>query len=169
MKALLLPTLLLPLATVILAQKNALPAFEQFGVDEVFKGKPVSPQITTSHRLFRTMIRRGAAKGPNYAGHYTIATWGCGTGCMSMAIIDAKDGRVLDGPFSDLGWGISFKYEGKYSSLSDNFEPLSYRIDSRLLIVRGCPEDENCASYFYEWTDSRFKLIRKIPAVEVKP
>ena len=87
MKALWLPVLLLTLATVILAQKNTLPAFEQFGVDEVFKGKPVSPQITASHRLFRTMIRRGAAKGPNYAGHYSIATWGCGTGCMSMASI----------------------------------------------------------------------------------
>jgi hypothetical protein len=169
MKALWLPVLLLPLATIVLVQKNALPAFEQFSVAESFTGKPAPPQITASHRLFRTMIRRGASKGPNFAGHYTIATWGCGTGCMSLAIIDAKDGRVLDGPFSDLGWGIPFKYEGKYSPLSDNFEPLSYRIDSRLLIVRGCPEDENCASYFYEWADSRFKLIRKIPAVEVKP
>src|SRR5437016_4271739 len=169
MKPLVFAVLVLSLATLVLAQKNALPAFEQFGVDEVFKGKPVSPQITASHRLFRTMIRRGASKGPNFAGHYTIAEWGCGSSCVSIAIIDAKDGSVYNGPFSILGFGTPLKYEGRYSPASDNFEPLSYRIDSRLLIVRGCPEDENCASYFYEWAGSRFKLIRKIPAVEVKP
>jgi hypothetical protein len=169
MKALLLAVLLLLFTTVSHAQKKALPAFDQFGVDEIFKDKPAPPKITGSHQWFRTMIRRAAAKGPNFAGHYTIATWGCGTGCVSMAIIDAKDGSVYDGPFNDLGWGISLKYEGRYSSMSNSFEPLSYRIDSRLLIVRGCPEDENCASYFYEWVDSRFKLLRKIPAVEVKP
>jgi hypothetical protein len=76
---------------------------------------------------------------------------------------------VYDGPFSILSFGTPLKYEGKYSAASDSFEPLSYRIDSRLLIVRGCPQEENCASYFYEWADSRFKLIRKVPAVEVKP
>ena len=166
---LLLPVLLLLLATVILAQKKALPAFEQFGVDGIFKGKPAPPKITGSHRWYRTMIRLGAEKGPNFAGHYSIATWGCGTGCLSIAIIDAKDGSVHDGPFGDLGWGMPLKYEGRYSPNSNAFEPLSYRIDSRLLIVRGCPEDKNCASYFYEWADSRFKLLRKLPAVEIKP
>jgi len=169
MKALWLPVLLLPFATVILAQKNALPAFEQFRVDETFTGQPTPPKITGQNRSYRTRIREGAAKSPNFAGHYTIATWGCGTSCISIAIVDAKDGSVYDGPFSFLGFGMPLKYEGRYSATSDNFEPLSYRIDSRLLIVRGCPEDENCASYFYEWTDSRFKLIRKLPAVEVKP
>jgi hypothetical protein len=169
MKLLWLPVLLLPLATAVLAQKKALPAFEQFGVDETFTGKPAAPKITGVHRSYRTMIRQGAAKGPNFAGHYTIADWGCGTSCVSMAIIDAKDGSVHDGPFGYLGWGLPLKYEGRYSAMSNSFEPLSYRIDSRLLIVRGCPQDENCASYFYEWADSRFKLIRKIPAVEAKP
>jgi hypothetical protein len=164
MKAQLFAVLLLLLSTLVLAQKKALPAFDQFGVDEIFTGKPAPPQITGKHKSYRTMIRRGAAKGPNFAGHYTIADWGCGTSCVSMAIIDAKDGRVHDGPFGYLGWGLPLKYEGRYSPASESFRPLSYRVDSRLLIVRGCPQDENCASYFYEWTDSRFKLLRKLPA-----
>jgi len=169
MKALWLLVLLLPLATIVRAQKNALPAFEQFRVAETLTGKPAPPKITGKHRSYRTRIREGAAKGPNFAGHYTIATWGCGTSCVSIAIIDAKDGSVYDGPFGFLGYGMPLKYERRYSSMSDRFEPLSFRIDSRLLAVRGCPQHENCASYFYEWDDSRFKLIRKIPAVEVKP
>jgi hypothetical protein len=169
MKALLLLLVLLPLATAGHAQKKALPAFEQFGANEIFTGKPLAPKITPDHRWFRTMIRQGAAKGPNFAGHYTIAIWGCGTACSSVAIIDAKNGNVYDGPFSDLGWVMPLSYEGRYSPNSNSFEPLSFRIDSRLLIVRGCPEDENCASYFYEWADSRFKLIRKVLAVKTKP
>jgi hypothetical protein len=28
----------------------------------------------------------------------------------------------------------------------------------------GCPEDENCGSWFYEWTGSGFRLLRKIAA-----
>src|SRR5258708_19850026 len=103
MKAMWPPVLLLPLATIVLAQKNALPAFEQFGVDEIFKGKPALPKITGSHRWYRTMIRRGAAKGPNFAGHYTIATWGCGTSCVSITIIDPQDAIVYTGPFAFLG------------------------------------------------------------------
>jgi len=30
-------------------------------------------------RTFCTTLRREAKAGPNFAGHYTIATWGCGT------------------------------------------------------------------------------------------
>jgi hypothetical protein len=44
----------------------------------------------------------------------------------------------------------------------DGFQPVAYKLTSRLLMVRGCPEEENCGSYFYEWTGSRFKLIRKV-------
>lgn len=47
-------------------------------------------------------------------------------------------------------------------------EPVSFKINSRLLIVRGCPEDTNCASSFYEWTGRGLKLILKIPAT-MKP
>ena len=169
MKALWLPVLLLPLTTVGHAQKETLPAFDQFRAGETFTGKPAPPKITGSHRSYRTRIRERAAKGPNFAGRYTIAEWGCGSSCVSIAIIDAKDGSVYDGPFGFLGFGMPLKYEERYSPTTDRFEPLSYRIDSRLLIVRGCPQEENCASYFYEWADSRFKLIRKLPAVEVKP
>ena len=47
-------------------------------------------------------------------------------------------------------------------------EPLAYKLDSRLLVVRGCPKEENCGSYFFEWTGSRFKLIRKVAAASVQ-
>lgn len=128
-----------------------LASFQNFPVNETFSGKPAAPILRTrNQRTFRTVIREAAAKGPNFAGHYTIAQWGCGGGCVSMAVIDAKSGRVTDGPFKIM----------TVQGSSDGREPLDFRIDSRLLIARGCPEEKNCASYFYEWTGTRFRLIR---------
>ena len=140
------------------------PTFEQFHVDKLFTGKASPPVIRTADdRMFRTMIREGAKDGPNFAGHYTIVLWGCGAGCVSVAVIDAAAGRIYRGPFKMLSWEL-LKYEGRYASDADNFEPLAFQKDSRLLIARGCPEEKNCASYFYEWTGAQFKLLRKIDA-----
>lgn len=160
------------------AQERALPTFEQFRVTEIYSGRPASPILKTpGERRFRTRIREGAAKGPNFAGHYTIASWGCGSAAISVVVIDATDGTVFNGPFSCLGFSYPrvLKYEGKYVPDEGHFRPLDFRLNSSLLIMRGCPDDENinCSdprengSYFYEWTGSRFKLLRKIPAVAV--
>ena len=151
----------------IYGQSPGYPAFDQFRVTEVFSGKPAAPVLKTANqRRFRTMIREGAADGPNFAGHYTIAQWGCGAGCVSIAVVDAKDGAVYDGPFQVLSWDM-YKYEGQYASNTPEFEPLVFRKDSRLLIARGCPGEANCASYFYEWTGSKFRMVRKVEAEKI--
>ena len=109
------------------------------------------------------MIREGAAKGPNFAGHFTIADWGCGAGCVSIAVIDAKDGKVYSGPFQVLSWAM-FKYEGRYSSNTPEFVPLDFHPDSRLLIARGCPGGSQLRVTYFCTSGRRleFKLIRKV-------
>ncbi len=89
--------------------------------------------------------------------------------CASIAVIDAQTGDVQAGPFSTLEWGgFPYRvYEGKYGLTKKEFETLSFNVNSTLLIVRGCPEGKNCASYFYKWTGSHFELIKKVPAVPV--
>jgi hypothetical protein len=163
-------TLTIGIATIVVWADERLPRFEDYPVTTLFKGVPAAPKLRRpGDRLFRTKIREGAAKGPNFAGHYTIAEWGCGMGCVSMAIVDAGDGRIYDAPFTALAWGMPLmKYEGEYAPNRDGFQPVEYKLNSRLLIVRGCPEEENCGSYFYEWTGSRFKLIRKVAALAVQ-
>jgi len=150
----------------VLFGQTAVPAFDQYRIAEPkFPGKPARPLIKTpEHRKFRTMILEAAAKGPNFAGHYTIAAWGCGAGCVSIAMVDAATGAVYRGPFRNLTWEMR-KYEDQYAANDDRFEPLAYRPDSRLLVARGCPEEANCASYFWEWTGLQFKLIRIIASV----
>jgi hypothetical protein len=161
--------LLLSLGWRLGAQPEAFPAFDQLRVTQVFSGQPARPILRTpDDRMFRNRIREGAAEGPNFAGHYTIAEWGCGAGCVQMALIDAVDGRIYRGPFQVLSWEL-LEYEGKLASNDDRFEPLDFQKGSRLLIVRGCPEEKNCASYFYELAGSQFKLIRKVGATRIPP
>jgi hypothetical protein len=153
----------------VLAQTQVL-RFEDFPAMETFKGKPAQPKLVRPEdRKFGTVIREGASNGPNFAGTLTIASWGCGGGCISMALVNAKDGTIYKAPFKALAWGTpDLKYEGKYDPSQEKFEPLAYKLNSRLLIVRGCPEEENCASYFYEWKDGRLETIRRIPVVPAK-
>ncbi|RAK21787.1 hypothetical protein B0I03_105223 [Flavobacterium aquaticum] len=42
----------------------------------------------------------------NFAGNYIIVTWGCGTSCISGAMVDVRDGKVYDLPNDDEWEGI---------------------------------------------------------------
>src|SRR4051812_50005206 len=90
-----------------------------------FSGRPASARIVTrAARSFRTRLREGAKAGPNFAGHYTIVQWGCGSGCADFAIVDANTGVVnWAAPFQNVGFDVP---ESK---------GLIYQVDSRLLIV----------------------------------
>ena len=136
------------------------PRFDQFKVADKFAGTPAAPVLKTrNQKTFRTVIREAAQSGPNFAGHYTLAQWGCGAGCVSMAIVDNKTGQTFDAPFPVLGNDLSFTYEG-------GEEQLEFRVDSRLIVARGCPGEKDCGTYYYEWTGDTFKLLHKTPAAK---
>lgn len=44
--------------------------------------------------------------GPNYAGHYAVTTWGCGTECQTGVAIDLLTGVVTE--FPTTSYGASF-------------------------------------------------------------
>jgi hypothetical protein len=83
-------------------RKQTMPRFEAYPARNVFRGTPASVDLSSAEgaREFRTMLRQGAAAGPNFAGHYTVVVWGCGSPCQSFAIVDARTGRVTWGPES---------------------------------------------------------------------
>jgi hypothetical protein len=96
------------------------------------------------------VIRQGVAKGygvaegpsgkerpgPNFAGHYFIVTWGCGSPCLMAAIVDAKSGRVLPPPFHPAG--AYFQVPWAFPEEP----PLDYRLGSRLLVANICEQDK---------------------------
>jgi hypothetical protein len=155
-------------ATLGITAETVVP-FADFPATRAFHGTPASPILRTAgQRRFRTRIREAAREGPNFAGHYTIAEWGCGTSCVSISVVDAETGTVYEGPFGPLPtailyYGSALLYD-RDASGAYLYDELSYRLNSRLLIARGCPNDANCGAYFYEWTGSTFKLLRKISA-----
>lgn len=46
-------------------------------------------------KIFHTAISEQVAGGANFAGHYTVATWGCGTECQGYAIVDLITGNII--------------------------------------------------------------------------
>jgi hypothetical protein len=149
------------------SKDSPLPKFEDFKVTEVFKGVPAVPILTTPRqRQYRTMIRIGAKSWFTFAGHFKIAGWGCGSSCMGFVIVDSKTGQVFNAPFEYYEWNdlVLNRDDRDYGPTMEN---ISFHGDSRLVI--GCPEEKNCGTYYYEWTGSELKLLRKLPAIARKP
>ena len=62
----------------------------------IYNGKPAKVDFSKdlSYKTYHTEITTQAAEGPNFAGHYTLVSWGCGTGCMVYIILDAVTGKI---------------------------------------------------------------------------
>src|SRR5579883_713391 len=136
--------------------------FEDFPSGASFQGMPAKPVLRTKwQRSYRTTIRSAAQDGPDFAGKFKVAQWGCGSGCFGIFIIDEQSGSVYDAPFHIASLQPSLVYQDQPDK-SPFDDPLQYRLDSRLFVLHGCPEEEDCASYFYEWTGTALKLLKKI-------
>jgi hypothetical protein len=110
-------------------------------------------------RKFRTMIREGAKRGPNFAGHYTIVTWGAGLGTFSMAVVDAKTGSIYFPPFTEVGdstYGLPFIDKG------DN---PAWRMNSKLFAFVGLPDKQSKGTglYLYTFDKNYFRQVRFVP------
>jgi hypothetical protein len=128
-----------------LTAQTPFPKFEDFPVKEIFKGTPAKPIFRTpAQRMFRTMIRQGAAAGPNFAGRYSVAQWGCGSGCVSMALVDAKTGVVFDVPFEALAFWPGYEYQDVSEDPTPDKLGARFRLNSRLFVIRGCKDELDC-------------------------
>lgn len=144
------------------AQKT--PTFTQYRV-KVERNKSVKVNLASHKRarMFRTNLREAAKQPVNFAGHYILTTWGCGTNCSMSGFIDARNGRVHFPP----------QLEGYAYSLQDwegTDEPLEYKPNSKLLILRGYTAGEankdnpSGGIHYFEWNGStlrRVKFIKK--------
>ena len=129
------------------------PDFRDFVVTNEFRGKPAPVDLSSSRALeFKTELKRQATEGPDFAGHFKIAIWGCGSSCAAFAIVDSQTGQVYFPP--ELSYVTWTGYEGT------NFG-LQYRIDSRLLILNGSPEEKpQIGTFYYVWQTNTLRLIR---------
>jgi hypothetical protein len=156
------------------ARRARLPRFEDFKVQLQFKGIPAKPRFTAPAELpqnhqpsdrdllpdsderYRGSVTLDAQQGPNFAGHYTIAQWSCGTGCSSSVVVDAETGQL----YRHMPYGTLDTSGTAYTGLS-------FRINSSLLIVEGCidtdqTEQPDCSRSYYRWAPPRFVLLHKV-------
>jgi len=134
------------------------PKFSDYSVKNIYRGEPARPIIIKKFRSFRTMIRMGADSDVEFAGHYTIPRWGCGTDCNGFVIVDSISGRVYDG-FGVAG--LPFDWLEKHGGY-DAIERMEFHPDSRLLKINACPNEANCGLYDYLMVEgSGLKLLRK--------
>lgn len=135
--------------------------FDDYAVSSVFQGTPAPPHITEKRHLeFHTAITEAAAKGANFAGHYTIAQWDCGSDCISLVIVDETNGKLFSPPFKVL---TTPQVQGTDDDPAHEFKGAVFQLKSRLLILDGCPEDKKCATYYYDWKDDQLKQLSMVP------
>jgi len=147
----------------VLSQKNKIPAFSQYRAKvEKARARGIDFKRNPDARTFRTRLSEALAGGVNFAGHYVVAGWGCGTGCISGAIIDTRNGNVF-WPEQFGGIGVWYGNDG-YAD-----EPVKYQKNSRLLVILGIPgvkqgqPDKPSGEYYYDWTNNHLRLIKFIP------
>jgi hypothetical protein len=147
------------LAACVLALSIAAAANESFPFDkypaEVFHGKPTVPHLETARaRDFSTVILKEAKRGPNFAGHYAIVSWGCGTSCGSYVIVDSRSGRVYE--------------PTELSNVELWLRGPVYRVDSTLLVLANCLPppvygSKDCERKYYNWDGQKLILLRVEP------
>ena len=131
------------------------PTFKDYRV--AFEAPVRHPRVDTKTsvigRRYRTVLRNGVKSGANYAGHYAVVEWGCGTSCSSFAVVNLKTGKVItpsgisavSNVHLDNSVDEKFMPDGLQSALGYRF-----RLDSRLLVLVGAlNEDEAWEGAYY--------------------
>ena len=155
-----LPILFLALSAGLFADgARTRPQFKDYPVEQIYRGSPAIPKLVTPvERMYRTMIRSGAKADVEFAGHYTVPQWGCGTMCNEFAIVDSITGTVYEVPFSVNE--LPIPWEERHGA--EDHERMEFRPDSRLMKLNMCPDEKDCGFYDYVMTDGQgLKLIRK--------
>ena len=107
---------------------------------------------------YRTRLRNGAQLPPNFAGHYQLVQWGCGTECSAGAVIDALNGQVTFLPTAVT--------QGMEAAMDAKFKAVEFRADSRLIVFSGqINETGVLGTHFDLWNGSDFLELLTLPFV----
>lgn len=157
-----------------------LPRFEDYSVTEIFKSTPAAPQLVTpEERMFRTRIREGLM-GPNFAGHYVVVQWECGSPCTMMVVVDARTGQIYRPPISEGETGnlrlvlpvLTFPVQGDPDRGSIHNSRIEFRQNSSLMIVKANPnpsKERDNYTHYYLWRNNRWTLLRRIRLEDLAP
>lgn len=127
----------------------ASPRFADFPAQYTGAKKAALKLVDAKSQRYATMLRAAAKRDRNFAGHYILASWGCGASCVMAAAIDTKNGLVTWLPITVCCWSIP------------TTEPLEFHPDSRLLVVHGSRNEQGAGgeTHYYEFQNNKFKQL----------
>ncbi len=106
-------------------------SFADYPATDTYRGRPHKPDFSTfpDAAKYRTAIMKDVTRGVNFAGVYVISTWGRAqtfneTKTIGFAIVDARDGRIID-----------YSERSDYVSWSGAVLSVDYQKDSRFFRV----------------------------------
>lgn len=134
--------------------QSGTPQFKDYPVTEIFSGKAAPLVLTKDDTMFQTRLREAARQKPNFAGHYILATWGCGAGCRDGAVIDAKTGKVYWIPHTTCCWKNGVE------------QPIEFRLESKLVVFSGARNEKegDNGAHFYKFENGQWTHIRSVMA-----
>ena len=128
---------------------NEAPLFARYSTP-VYAGPIALPDFAGRDRAyaaFHTRITDGANAGPNFAGHFALVTFGCGTECSEGFLIDVASGQVYPLPV------------GGEENLN-----LTLQFVKDSMLLRGAWDhqdeqttDRTCVHQDFVWTGARFQ------------
>ena len=171
--------LLLAISVQLLAQNapGRLPGFGDYLAGHAYGGVPATLKLNKPWAaMYAAEIRDGVEqaygdnlhKGPNFAGHLIVVTWGCWAPCLRMAIVDAQTGEIYYPPLTFEGDGpqnFDLPLLTPPNAVSRNPE-IQFRPNSDLMIIEATPSQSgNQPSYtfYFLWRQGRWTLLRKVP------
>jgi hypothetical protein len=144
------------------------PTFAAYRVPspETVENPSLDLKSSPTARMYRTVLRQEIEQGPNFAGHYRVAVWGCGSSCSMFAVVNLNTGRVITPEGFSHTSGVYFGVDNqKVFPESKDYWLLGFTKDSRLLVVLGdLDEDESREGAFYfVLNHERLRLIHSTP------
>ena len=135
-------------------KSNQKPSFESYPAEMLqISATPKLVLTTKLAKKYKTVITDQSVKEVNFAGHYRVATWGCGTDCRGFAIINKQTGMVYTMPGVELVAGV----------MGNDEERISFKPSSKLFIISGLINDEKEGKFYYLWSGSKFQFLAKFP------
>jgi len=112
-------------------------------------------------RTFRTVLRNQMAEGPNYAGHYRLAFWGCGSSCLMFAVVNLQNGKVITQEHIKSVDGVLLAADDFLSATESEVWAFRYKADSSLLVVLGAPDEDDSkkGAYYFVLKGETLRLI----------
>lgn len=129
---------------------SSAPTFDEYREPVIKSTMSVKPKLTADQdREFRTRIAEASTHQANFAGHYVLSSFGCGASCVMAFALDKRSGEIVWLPFTVCCW----------QNVEPEAEPLSFKKNSRLIVVKGSRNEQGNGVYYYELKKSKFMLI----------